>query len=307
MSDKDNILVMIDLDNSPHAIVDRAVWVAKLLDFELELLLCDPTVSALGDGFFVSNEAKEIGQKIRQAQEEMIDELAEDARKEGVTVTTDVLQERPIADGVLARALDSNPRFVMKGTQYHSIAERAILVDTDWQLIRHCPYPLWLVKPGDFREKPVIIASVDPTHEHDKLAALDQAIIDAAKSIAGPIGGDVHLFHTYQRLIGIGSEVDKTFKPIRLPIDEVDKRMKKEHREALDALAEKNGFDKKHTHQLPGRTRELLPTFARSKKADLVVMGGLARWGIKRMVIGSTTERVLDHLPCDVLIVRAKQ
>ncbi len=307
MSDKDNILVMIELDNSPHAIVERAVWVAKLMDCEIELLLCDPTASALGDGFFVSNEAKEIGQKIRQAQEEMIDELAEDGRKEGVTVRTAVLEERPVADGVLARALDSDPRFVMKGTQYHSIAERAILVDTDWQLIRSCPYPLWLVKPGDFREEPVIIASVDPTHEHDKLAALDQAIIDAAKSIAGPIGGDVHLFHTYQRLVGIGSEANKTFKSIKLPIDEVDKRMQQEHRKALDALAEKNGVDKEHTHQLPGRTRELLPTFARSKKADLVVMGALARWGIKRMVIGSTTERVLDHLPCDVLIVRVKQ
>jgi len=239
MSDKDKILVMIELDDSPHAIVDRAVWVAKLMDCELELLLCDPTASALGDGFFVSNEAKEIGQKIRQAQEETIDELAEDARKAGVTVTTDVLEERPVADGVLARALNFNPRFVMKGTQYHSIAERAILVDTDWQLIRRCPYPLWLVKPGDFRQEPVIIASVDPTHEHDKLAALDQAIIDAAKSIAGPVGGDVHLFHTYQRLIGIGSEANKTFKAITLPIDEIDKRMKKEHREALDALAEK--------------------------------------------------------------------
>ena len=305
MSGNDKILVIIELDSSPRAIVDRAVWVAKLADCELELLLCDPTASALGDGFFVSNEAKEIGQKIRQAQEEMIDELAEHARKEGVTVTTDVLEERPVADGVLARALDSNPRYIIKGTQYHSVAKRGIMIDTDWQLIRICPYPLWLVKPGDFREEPVIIAAVDPTHEHDKPAALDQAIIDAAKSIAGPVGGDVHLFHTYERLLGIGWEANKTFKSIKLPIDEIDKRMKKEHREALDALAEGNGFDKKHTHQLPGRTRELLPTFARSKKADLVVMGGLARWGIRRMVIGSTAERVLDHLPCDVLIVRA--
>ena len=44
MSDKDNILVIIELDNSPHAIVDRAVRVAKLMDCELELLLCDPTL-----------------------------------------------------------------------------------------------------------------------------------------------------------------------------------------------------------------------------------------------------------------------
>ena len=179
------------------------------------------------------------------------------------------------------------------------------MIDTDWQLIRTCPYPLWLVKPGNIRKAPVIIAAVDPTHEHDKTAALDRAIIDAAKSIAGPVGGDVHLFHTYQRLVGIGSDINKTFKPIKLSMDKVGKRMKKTHREALDTLAEENCFDKKHTHQLPGRTRELLPTFARSKKADLVVMGGLARWGLRRMVIGSTAEQVLDHLPCDVLIVRA--
>jgi universal stress protein E len=305
MSDKDRILVVVEPDNSPEAIVKRAIWVARLLGCELDLLLCDSSVSMLGDGFFVSNEAKEIGRRIREVQKETIDELAEDARIEGIAVTTDVLTERPIADGVLARALESNPCFVMKGTHYHSVAERAIMVDADWQLIRSCPYPLWLIKAGDFQEEPVIVAAVDPTHEHDKPAALDQAIVDAARSIAGPAAGDLHLLHTYERLIGVGSEVSKTFKAIKLPIDEIDKRMQEEHRKALDAFAGKNGFDDKHVHQLPGRTREILPTFARAKGADLVVMGALARWGIKRMVIGSTTERVLDHLPCDVLVVRA--
>ena len=36
-------------------------------------------------------------------------------------------------------------------------------------------------------------------------------------------------------------------------------------------------------------------------------MGALARWGVKRMLIGSTAERVIDHLPCDVLIVRLSE
>lgn len=306
MSGNGKILVMVEPNNSPDAVVDRAIWLAKIMDCELHLLLCDPSVSVLGDGFLVSNESKEIGQKIRQAQQEMIDELADDARKEGIAATTAVLEERPVADGVLAIALDSEPSFVMKGTQYHSVAERAIMVDTDWQLIRSCPYPLWLVKPSNFRDKPVVIAAVDPTHAHDKPAALDQAIVDAAKSVTDPVGGELHLLHTYERLVGIGSEVSKTFKPIKLPIDELDQRMRKEHRDALDAFAEKNGFDRSRVHQLPGRTREVLPSFARSRKADLVVMGALARWGIKRMVIGSTAEQVLDHLPCDVLIVRAE-
>ena len=44
--------------------------------------------------------------------------------------------------------------------------------------------------------------------------------------------------------------------------------------------------------------------FVRTHKVGLVVMGALARWSLKRAVIGSTAERVLDSLPCDVLIVR---
>jgi len=307
MSAKDRILVIVEPENNPKAIIKRAAWIAKLTDCELDLLLCDSSLSVLGDGFFVSNEARDIGKKISQAQEELIEELAQDAREEGITVTTAVVDERPVADAVLAIALNSNPSIVMKGTHYHSVAERAIMVDTDWQLIRQCPYPLWLVKAGDFQEEPFIIAAVDPTHEHDKPAALDYAIVEAAKSVSKLAGGDLHLLHTYERLVAIGSEASKTLKAMKLPIHEIDQRMQEEHREALDAFAEKNGIDNKHVHQLPGRTRDILPTFARSNKADLVVMGALARWGIKRMVIGSTTERVLDHLPCDVLVIRAEK
>lgn len=270
------------------------------------MLLCDPDIGSLQHGFFVSNEARDIGEKIRAAQKEMIDELAAEARDQGIEVVTAVLEERPIADAVIQRAVDMNPRYVMKGTEYHSVAERSIFVDTDWQLIRTCPFPLWLVKPHEMRDKPVIMAAVDPVHSHDKPAELDQVIVDNAKAIADPSDGEVHLLHVYQRIAGIGREATKTFKPIKLPIDELSEKIRKEHREKLDALASANGIDAQHTHQLPGSARELLPTFARSYKTDLVVLGSLARWGLKRMVLGSTAEKVLDHLPCDILIVRVQ-
>ena len=50
--------------------------------------------------------------------------------------------------------------------------------------------------------------------------------------------------------------------------------------------------------------RDILPAFAREYDADLVVMGALARTGLKRRILGSTAEQVLDNLPCDILIVR---
>ena len=304
MSDGDKILVIIEPDVHPAEVVNRAAWLARLEKCDLELLLCDPDIGALREGFFVSNEAKDIADKIREAQREMIDDIAVPAREAGINVTTDVLEDRPIADGVLHRAVDMNPRYIVKGTQYHSAAERSIFVDTDWQLVRTCPYPLWLVKPHAVREKPVIVAAVDPTHSHDKPADLDHVIVGKACELAAETDGEVHLLHTYHRLVGVGREATRTFKPIELPLDELSQKIKMEHRQQLDKLAQDHGIDEDHTHQLPGDAKELLPTFARTHGADLVVMGALARWGLKRAILGSTAEKVLDHLPCDILIVR---
>lgn len=304
MDAKHLVLAVIEPEINPQEVVLRAAWLADITGSNLHLLLCDADVSALSDTIFVSNEARDIAADIRAAQLEMIDELALPARERGLEVTTQVLDERPIADGVVYTALNRNPLFVVKGTQYHSEAQRAIFVDTDWQLIRGCPFPLWFVKPHQMAGKPLIIAAVDPMHSHDEVASLDQLIIEHGKNIAAKSGGELHLLHTWQPMTGIGAAATRTFKPVRLAVDELSERIGTEHREKLDELAAANGIDADHTHQLAGRARDLLPYVARERNADLVIMGAMARSAMERMIIGSTAEKVLDHLPCDILILR---
>ncbi len=301
---KKNILVIVESDCKPEQTIDRALYIAGLLERKLDILFCETSYSALPGGIAVSSEAETIRQHILEWQENIAEELAEPVRNAGKLASVEVLLDRPIADGILAKALDTEPCLVVKGTQFHSSAERSILVDTDWQLLRKCPYQLWLVKHHEFHDEPRIAAAVDPTHAHDKPAALDQIIVEAAQMVAKLVGGEVELIHTYMRLSAVSKAATKAMRPIKLPIDEIDQRIKTEHREALDRLAAGNGIDSDHVHQLPGRTHDILPSFVRANGIDLVVMGALARWGIKRMIIGSTAERVLDHLPCDVLIVR---
>ena len=142
-------------------------------------------------------------------------------------------------------------------------------------------------------------------HDHDKKANFDCKIIETAKDITGKCDGALLLLHTYQRLDEIGARVTWKFKPEKLPIDELDEKIRDEHRKALDALAEQCGVPDDAVHQLPGRTSEVLPSFARSHDASLVVMGAIARSGLKKRIVGSTAARVLDHLRCDVLVVHA--
>jgi nucleotide-binding universal stress UspA family protein len=46
---------------------------------------------------------------------------------------------------------------------------------------------------------------------------------------------------------------------------------------------------------------------AKQSQADLIVMGSSGRTGLARMVLGSTTQWVFEHLPCSLLVVKAEQ
>lgn len=304
MSSRGSILVVVEPAISPQVVVARAAWIARTTGCRLRMLLCDADTRSLSHRFIVSNEAREIAAQIRIAQETILDDLAATARDQGVEIDTEILEDRPISDGILQRALEISPTLIVKGTKYHSQAQRAVFVDTDWQLMRSLPFPLWLVKPHDLAAEPVIVAAVDPMHRADEEARLDRHIIGEARRVSDATGGGLQLVHTYEPLTGVGAEATRTFKPIQLPIAELIERTEKEHRQKLDALAASCGVDAGDAHQLAGRAREMIPWFARERKADLIVMGAVARGGAASRTIGSTAEKVLDDLPCDILIVK---
>lgn len=300
------VLCIVEMDNYPETVVERAAWLAKSHDCDLRLLVSEPWSSALGATYVTFLQTELIEESIRASREEAEAALIRIAEDAGVEVTVEVSTERSVADAVIEAAFKCKPRFVVKGTHYHSALERATHADADWQLIRQLDFPLWFVKPKAWGEKPVILAAVDPTHANDKPASLDRQIIRMSQSLAEKSGGKLELIHTYQRLGEIGARAMWSFKPEKLDIEEIDRKIQDEHRKALESLSDDCGVDRKALHLLPGRAHEVLPAFARDCKASLVVMGALARSALKQRIVGSTAARVLDHLPCDVLFVHAR-
>ena len=226
METTDCILAIVEPEVHPHEVCERAAWLARISGCGLHLLLCDPDLGSLQPGWLLSATAKDIAEKIATAQQEMIRDLADNIGDTEIPVATEVLEVRPLADGILQRIDELRPRYVVKGTQHHTAAERSIFVDTDWQLIRSCPAPLYLAKSKEVVDNPIIVAAVDPTHDHDKPAVLDSIIVEAAQALASGADGKVHLLHTYSRLSGIGTQATRTFKPIKLPIEQLDEKDK---------------------------------------------------------------------------------
>jgi universal stress protein E len=301
---RNTILAIVEMERFPLEVATRAARIAKLYDADLKLVLSDPTVSYLRSSFMISVDSKQIANTVRQAQEEEIERLVAAIANFGLNVSTSIVQERPASDAIVAMALDCEPLLVVKGTVYHSPAERATFAFNDWQLIRKLDFPLWLVKPNHWDNHPTIVAAVDPMHLHDKKGDLTEAIVNIAKSLAEKCDGKLLLLHTYERLEEVSSFAKFEFKPMKIPVRELEKKMRDDHRRHLDGLAAKNDIDPGAVHMLPGRTREILPAFARTQGADVVVMGAVARTGLVPRIIGSTAEHVLDHVPCDILVVR---
>ncbi len=302
-----NILCVVEFDNYPEQVVDRAIWLAKSRDCNLHLLVSDPVTDFLGEAYVYLLESQHIADSIRESQQEAIDELVARVEAAGLRAEADRSTDRHVADVIRREAAARQPRYVIKGTHYHSPSERASLADADWDLIRDLEYPLWFVKPVPWKEPPVIIAAVDPVHAHDKPAHLDRRIIERAQFLATQGKGKLVVLHTYQTLEELGSKAMWAFKPKKLPVEELNRKIFKEHDHALKVLGEALGLPADSLHLIAGRAYEVLPAFAREQKASLVVMGALARSRLKQRIIGSTAARALDHIPCDVLVAHAKQ
>ncbi len=141
-------------------------------------------------------------------------------------------------------------------------------------------------------------------NEHDKPAALDDEILQTSKFIAEHVGGDVHAFHSYDPRIAVATATANAYIPVSLPFDEIEQQMHEDHQKRFKDLTSFHGVRDDNSHLVAGLTHEELPVVATELNAGVVVMGAVSRNRWKRLFIGATAERTLEHLPCDLLIIK---
>jgi nucleotide-binding universal stress UspA family protein len=151
---------------------------------------------------------------------------------------------------------------------------------------------------GAYRQ---VLVAVDPLVAHGRPPVLDDVLVDLAAALRDPEAGTCHLLHCY---LATG------FLPLRAPGAAYPGVLHRPgsdlaaHRTALQHIAAAHGIAPEYVHLEPGDPRQGIPEVATRLGSDLVVMGAVARSGVRRLLLGSTTEAVLDHLGCDVLAVR---
>ena len=59
-----------------------------------------------------------------------------------------------------------------------------------------------------------------------------------------------------------------------------------------------------HTELIEGNSAEAIIEVAKTRKSDVIVMGSRCLGRLAGLVLGSTSQKVVSHAPCPVLIVR---
>ena len=252
--------------------------------------------------------SREVLQTESDEHRQQLQHLARPLEKKGLATTCVAEWDFPWHEAIVRFVLRTAPDLVIAESHRHNVFARMVfattfLANTDWELIRSCPCPLWLVRSRSLPTEPRVLVAVDPRHTHAKPARLDDLLIAGANRLVEQLGGTVSIAHVYEPLL---SGASGTFmEPIRLPLSSKRARdFNTATRQAVDALAVRHAIKPANRILEVGDAVHTLPAIAKSRKTDLLVMGAVSRSRLERPFIGNTAEKVIDHVGCDVLILK---
>jgi universal stress protein E len=237
--------------------------------------------------------------------EAKLQRFARDPSLRGIKIAWMAAWDHPTYDAIARRAVATRADLVIAATHGHRFGARFVLRNTDWELIRHCPVPLLLLKSRRPYQKPVVLTAVDPFHAHAKPAELDARLLGAARQFADLLHGAVHVFHAYMPMAIVDMAPAAGAPPVMLP-PEVERTHGQQVVRVVNQLGARAGIPRACCHINMGETTHELCAVARRTRTDVVVMGAVSRSALGRLFIGNTAERVLDKLNCDVLVVKPK-
>lgn len=296
-----NVLVIVDPTASEHPAIARGALLARMFDARLELFACETKASRATR--LAAHVRKNAQKPLLVDLKGMLETLAAPLRAEGVDVATETEVGDPLDVALLDRTRRTSAGLVIKDTHHHTLAQRTFLTNTDWQLIRGCPVPLLLVKPGPWASAPKVVAAVDPGHANDKPAVLDHRILQHAAAFSRALKGELHVVHAYIPAAILATAA--TAPPIAMTVSAAElAREEESKRKEIAALVSDYGVRSGNVHVSTGGPAAVLPRAAQAIGADIMVLGAISRSGLKRIFIGSTAEDVLEDLPCDALIVK---
>jgi universal stress protein E len=298
-----SILVAVkDPDSKALPALEKAARLAKAFRARIDLFhgISEPV---LADTYLYANGAfRKFRHETRARYRERLEALAVPLRAQGIDVHVYAEWDFPVHESIVRHARRHKNGLIVAECHQGRRFAPWLLHLTDWELLRTSPVPVLLVKSGAPWQDANVLAAIDPQHSFSKPTKLDARILETAASFADALKGSLHVVHSYVAvppgaapILGGGNAA---------ALEQIAKGSEAQAKAAFGPSVAAYRLPKQRLHLVQGMPVDAIPEVARRTRSGLIVMGAISRSGLKRVFIGNTAERLLNKLPCDVLVVK---
>jgi universal stress protein E len=295
------ILVAVkELDGEPLPAVLKAAELARAYRAPLELfhVLTSPVLT--NPLMAREQELDSLEEDLRQKAIHRLEAIAGRLRVRGIKVSVSAVWDFPAHDAILRRAHVTKADLIVASLHAgrHRVPWPVPL--TDWELVRLSPVPVLLVNNPHSYRCAAVLAAVDPTHTHEKPLELDDEILRVGKGLSVALRGTLHAVHAYPPGPGDLAPEGIAGTTWANMLNDAERSAQARFSRALRPAR----IARSRQYLIARPPIDAIAEAARKSGSAIVVMGAISRSGYERLLIGNTAERILDELPCDVMVIK---
>jgi universal stress protein E len=285
------ILIIADEEGSCAATPRGLELAAK---FGLEADVVAFSYAALKTLHVSAAQQEKVKRRLLGEKEKSIKSLVAKHRQPGQKAGINVVWEKNIDRWIISQCASGKYIGVVKsGSEGGALVTAA----TDWRLLGKCTIPVLLVaKKKWHRTKPILVALDLSTTVRSKMA-LNEKILSIAKQLAEILDVELKIISVIE-IPTLLSDLD-LIDPLAYVSDAKAEIQPRIARMAKAHDLPEDAFVCKH-----GPAEKVITSYAARVRAQIVVMGTVARKGVKARLLGNTAERVLQHMKTDVLAIK---
>ncbi|NVK41471.1 MAG: universal stress protein [Oceanospirillaceae bacterium] len=271
MHDFKHLLAVLNPASTDQVALRRAAGLARQNSGKITALL---TADETGVGFRAS-----------------IDAQLQQLRDQGVDVRLHVSTEKDLLRAVLLCQHRHGCDLTVKTPQPHSLSD-SLFTSLDWKLLRSHSAPVLQVRSEVHDAQAPVLVAVEARSADTEHRELSKHILEQAQWLAKRQQSPLHLFSAHPA-------------PMQDPMhpEQDPEQQARDYRDACLELAGHYGIPEQRVHVAAGPAELLIPEFATRLGARLLVLGTVARAGLRGVLLGNTAEQVLEKVATDILVI----
>ncbi|MCP4765214.1 MAG: universal stress protein [Gammaproteobacteria bacterium] len=281
---KTRLFVVIDPTADHQLALVKASLIAKLGDCHIHAFLCIHQEMGEGGGYASRRDFKR--QTLIKARERL-DELMQPCKLSGLSYTTEVVWNSRWVP-CLTRAIEKSAcDLVIKSSFHHTRARRFFSKTADYHLMHHCACPILFTHQDQEWKSDRILACLDLESDDPQHARLNNVILRDARAFAKIVGLDLYIGCAYVNAI------DGDYLALETRGYEAERAQ----------LGELYRLAPERVVLRQGSVIEALHAICEETDPSIVIIGTMARTGIRGKLIGNTAEKLIDIVTADLLTV----